>query len=148
MASKYNLDLITSTTTPLHITYGKLSDSVERLSDDSSASPQLVYEYQSKVGSIGHAAMFTRPDVAKSYSLLAESLSNPTQEDLQSANRCIQYLYTTRHQAILYQGINGSARIFGGASDAAFADDSKTRKSSEAYLFRLFGGPIAWAAKK
>ncbi|KAI0991604.1 hypothetical protein K3495_g16583, partial [Podosphaera aphanis] len=33
-------------------------------------------------------------------------------------------------------------------SDAAFADDSKTRKSSEAYLFRLFGGPIAWAAKK
>ncbi|KAI1002133.1 hypothetical protein K3495_g6069 [Podosphaera aphanis] len=38
--------------------------------------------------------------------------------------------------------------MFDGASDAAFADDIKSRKSSEAYLFRLFGGAIAWAAKK
>ncbi|KAI0991046.1 hypothetical protein K3495_g17141, partial [Podosphaera aphanis] len=50
--------------------------------------------------------------------------------------------------AILYNGSRGSVEVFDGASDAAFADDPKTRKSSEAYLFRLFGGPIAWAAKK
>ncbi|KAI0998866.1 hypothetical protein K3495_g9330 [Podosphaera aphanis] len=92
--------------------------------------------------------MFTRPDVAKSYSLLAESLSNPTHHDLNCADQCIQYLYSTRYLAILYHGSNGDVEVFDGASDAAFADDIKSRKSSEAYLFRLFGGAIAWAAKK
>lgn len=92
--------------------------------------------------------MFTRPDMAKSYSLLAEHLTNPTLEDLECANQCIQYLYSNRYRAILYQVSGGSVGVFDGASDAAFADDFQTRTSSEAYLFRLFGGPIAWAAKK
>lgn len=48
----------------------------------------------------------------------------------------------------MYHGTKGSVEVFDGASDAAFADDSQTRRSSEAYLFQLFGGPIAWAAKK
>ncbi|KAI0991312.1 hypothetical protein K3495_g16875, partial [Podosphaera aphanis] len=148
MAAKYHLDLITKTSTPLPTTYGKLPVSHDRSSDNSQAPPQLVHEYQSKVGSIGHAAMFTRPDVAKSYSLLAEHLTNPTLEDLECANQCIQYLYSSRYRAILYQVSGGSVGVFDGASDAAFADDFQTRTSSEAYLFRLFGGPIAWAAKK
>ncbi|KAI0991909.1 hypothetical protein K3495_g16278 [Podosphaera aphanis] len=68
--------------------------------------------------------------------------------DLLNANRCIQYLYSTRYLAILYHENPGSVNVFDGSSDAAFADDTETRRSSEAYLFRLFGGPIAWAAKK
>ena len=48
----------------------------------------------------------------------------------------------------MYNGTKGCLEVFNGASDAAFADDSSTRRSSEAYLFRLFGGPIAWSAKK
>jgi hypothetical protein len=37
---------------------------------------------------------------------------------------------------------------FQASSDAAFADDIKTRRSSEGYLFKLFGGPIDWRASK
>jgi hypothetical protein len=37
---------------------------------------------------------------------------------------------------------------FQASSDAAFADDTKTRRSSEGYLFKLFGGPIDWRASK
>ena len=33
-------------------------------------------------------------------------------------------------------------------SDAAYADDVETRKSSEGYLFKLFGGSIDWKARK
>ncbi|KAI1003163.1 hypothetical protein K3495_g5040 [Podosphaera aphanis] len=147
MAMKYALDHITKTSTSLPTTYGKLPDPDINLSDNYHASPQIIHEYQTKVGSIGHAAMFTRPDVAKS-SLLAEHLSNPNQDDLYNANRCIQYLYSTRFLVILYHGNKGSVEVFDGAGDAAFADDSQSRRLSEAYLFRLFGGPIAWAAKK
>ncbi|KAI0994300.1 hypothetical protein K3495_g13882 [Podosphaera aphanis] len=66
--------------TPLDVTYGRMPDLEDKPSDSSRASPHLIQEYQSKVGSIGHAAMFTRPDVAKSFSLLAEHLSNPTRD--------------------------------------------------------------------
>lgn len=34
------------------------------------------------------------------------------------------------------------------SSDAAFADDQKTRKSSFGYLIQLYGGPIDWKASK
>ncbi|KAI1000855.1 hypothetical protein K3495_g7345 [Podosphaera aphanis] len=148
MAIKHELDHVTKTITPLYVTYGRMPDPDDKLSDSSRASPDLIQEYQSNVGSIGHASIFTRPDVARSFSLLAEHLSNPIQDDLQSANRCIQYLFSTRYLALLYHGIGGSVENFNGASDAAIADDSQTRRSPEAYLFRLFGGPIAWVAKK
>ncbi|RKF84357.1 Gag-Pol polyprotein, partial [Golovinomyces cichoracearum] len=117
-------------------------------SNSSDAPPHLIHKYQPKVGSIGHAAIFTRPNVAKSYSLLAESLTSPTQDDLSCTNQCIKYLYSTRYRGVLYHGAKGCTEVFNGASDAAFADDSQTRRSFEANLFRLFGGPIAWAAKK
>ena len=40
--------------------------------------PNLVYSYQQKVGSIQYAAVITRPDIAKAASLLAESVTKPT----------------------------------------------------------------------
>ena len=38
-------------------------------------------------------------------------------------------------------------KVFECSSDAAFADNPD-RKSSFGYLFKLFGGPIAWKATK
>ena len=38
--------------------------------------------------------------------------------------------------------------IFLSSTDAAFADDQKTRKSSFGYLIQLYGGPIDWKASK
>jgi hypothetical protein len=34
------------------------------------------------------------------------------------------------------------------ASDAAYAIDSETRRSSEGYLFKLYGGAMNWRAGK
>jgi hypothetical protein len=36
--------------------------------------------------------------------------------------------------------------VFFGASDAAFADDPETRRSSQGYIFKLFGMPVDWKA--
>lgn len=41
-----------------------------------------------------------------------------------------------------------SAPYFQCPTNAAFADDSPTRKSTEGYLFKLFGGPIDWCLPK
>ena len=40
------------------------------------------------------------------------------------------------------------AQSFICASDALFTDNSVNRKSSQGYIIKLFGGPIAWRANK
>ena len=40
------------------------------------------------------------------------------------------------------------AQLFICASDALFTDNSINRKSSQGYIIKLFGGPIAWRANK
>jgi len=127
--------------------------------------------YQRKLGSVLYAATTTRPDIAFAVSRLARFNQNPSQEHHQAADRVIQYLYGTRSRAICYggdkEGTNGrgrdkgisdkgrddgdgrnEAQSFICASDASFADNSVDRKSSQGYIMKLFGGPIAWRANK
>ena len=77
---------------------------------------------------------------------------NPSLTHMAAANRLIKYLYDTRYLAIQYgyDRPNDSELDpeFRCSTDAAFADDIPTRKSTEGYLFKLFGGPIDWRSTK
>jgi len=55
------------------------------------------------------------------------------------------YLDTFRTLAIEYSDQPNDFRIFHCSSDAAFADNPD-RKSSQGYLFKLYGGAFAWKA--
>jgi hypothetical protein len=68
----------------------------------------------------------------------------------------IKYLYDSRYLAIQYSGpaakdsdaqSNDSETEFRRSTDAAFADNDNG-KSTEGYLFKLFGGPIDWRSTK
>jgi hypothetical protein len=49
----------------------------------------------------------------------------------------------------MYNGsLPADSRIFLCSSDASFADDNDTRRSSEGFLFLLYGGPVDWRATK
>ena len=65
-------------------------------------SPETINAYQLRVGSIGYAAITTRPDVAKAHSKLAEHLQNPSKHHLEMANRVIHYLNGTKYLSIEY----------------------------------------------
>lgn len=113
------------------------------------ATPQEIYTYQQKVGSILFAACQTRPDIARAAAKLSESMQNPSPSHQAAVNRVISYLYGTRSLAIEYsvpQTTTEDALLC--ASDAAFAGDSITRKSTEGYLFSMFGGAIDWKSSK
>lgn len=114
--------------------------------------------YQQLVGSLAYISMFTRPDVARAHSVLARHLQNPGQKHLSAAYQVWRYLLRTKHLAIGASGDTpqnsyyltkpqeaGEELIFYGASDAAFADDPE-RKSSQGYLFSLYGLPVDWKA--
>jgi hypothetical protein len=108
--------------------------------------PQRVYAFQQRVGSLNFAAVISRPDIAFATAKLAQFLKNPDPDHLAAANRVIAYLNGTRNLAIEFS--RNSSEIFLCASDAAFADDEITRKSSDGYLFKLYDGPIDWRAAK
>ena len=61
-----------------------------------------------------------------------------------AADRVLLYLYDTRHLALRF----GDADDFMVASDASFADNTIDRKSSRAFVMRLFGRLIEWRANK
>lgn len=113
------------------------------------ATPQEIYTYQQRVGSINFAAVITRPDIAHAASKLSEFLTNPSKHHLECANRTLRYLAHTKDLAVMFDAqVEDSRTIFLASSDASFADDSDTRYSSQGYAFKLFNGMIDWKASK
>jgi Reverse transcriptase (RNA-dependent DNA polymerase) len=140
--------------TKFHLEYHKLAYTLLPPSDllpyEETATPQQIYAYQQRVGSINFAAVITRLDVAFTASRLATFLCNPSPAHLAAADQTITYLFRTRTYGIEYSApIEGNQQqIFLCASDAAFADDHQTRKSTGGSLYMLFGGPIDWQSVK
>jgi len=117
------------------------------------ATPQQILAYQGKTGSINYATVQTRPDAARAASHLAEFATNPSQQHQDAADQTILYLDGTRYLAIEYSASATGQEIaytkpLEVASDASFGNCATTRRSSEGYLFKLFGGPIDWVSVK
>jgi hypothetical protein len=115
---------------------------------DGKSSPQDIYAYQRKVGSLLYATTITRPDTARAAAKLSEFLQNPSPHHHRAVDRALTYLNGTKTLAIEYSASTNSQQVFACASDAAFADDPTTRQSTEGYLFQLFGGAIDWRSTK
>ena len=121
---------------------------VEHLTpNENQVTPQQIHAYQWKVGSINYAATITRPDIARAASNLSEFMQNPSPHHQEVADQVIAYLNGTRSYAIQYSDVIDED-TFAVSSDAAYADDLTTRRSTEGYLFKLFGGPIDWRSTK
>lgn len=116
------------------------------------ASKSFQLSYLQRVGSLMHPAVVTRPDIASAASTFASFSANPSQEHLSDLERSIVYLRDHKFLAILFDGHirdpNEVDLLFKCFSDASFADDTTTRRSTEGFLFKLFGGPIDWVSRK
>ena len=84
-------------------------------------------------------------------------LINLSQRHLDAVYQTVEYLYTTKNRSLQYNASileeviyiaeeQSSKPPFYAACDASFADDKATRKSSQGYIFYLFGGSIDWKA--
>jgi hypothetical protein len=113
----------------------------------SQAHPMYVKLYQEKVGSVLYTAIMIRPDIAFAAAILSRFLTNPSPEHMTAVGWTIAYLWGTRFLAIEYGGLRNECQLLI-ASDASFADDTETRRSSQGYTMSLFGGLIAWKAAR
>ena len=145
MAKSFNLLDSANQKTPLSTEETVLTPNTEQ------ATAQEVHGYQTRIGSTTYATTITRPDAAKASNTLAGFMLNPTPAQIKAINRLIKYLYDTRYLAIEYsaQAQNDSIEPeFRCSTDAAFGDNPDTRRSTEGYLFKLFGGAIDWRSTK
>ena len=109
--------------------------------------------YQQLVGCLAYIAVWGRPDVARAHVILACHLINPGQDHANHAIKVWRYLLGTRTLALQASGngdldavnhLSTTTPLFFGASDASYADEPTTRKSSQGYLFQLGGLTVDW----
>ncbi|OOQ85189.1 Reverse transcriptase RNA-dependent DNA polymerase [Penicillium brasilianum] len=143
IASKFNLLARQPPATPLP---SDLSAILRPAPTEHPPNPRLVNLYQQKCGSTLYPAIWTRPETAFANQLLACSLTRCTDRHLEAVDHLISYLYGTKDLAICFDG-QKETTVYTACSDASFADNTD-RKSSEGFLFCLFGGPIDWKARK
>jgi len=104
-------------------------------------------DYPGMVGSIMYAATITRPDIAYAAGLLARTASKWNKAHVIAARHLLRYLRGTSDLCLTYDSIAGERLVLGYA-DSDWGGCLDTRRSTTGYLFRTFGGPVAWRSRR
>lgn len=141
MVQRYHVPPERRVSTPLSQAGGGPAPSQEK------AKPKFIHFHQSIANSLIYIAILTQPEVAFAVNVLASQMSNPNDEHLAEAKRILLYLEGTRAHGLTFGDTHNSKNIHA-AADAAFTDDKATMKSTEGYVFKLFGRGIDWRSKR
>src|SRR5271155_3202362 len=101
-------------------------------------------EYASIVGGLMFATCVTRPDIMCAVGQLSQFLNNPSSKHLLAAKRVLRYLQGTSTYGITYRP---PPLRLQGYSDADWAGDMDTRRSTTGYIVMLNNGAIAWKSR-
>ena len=109
------------------------------------AKPEFKHTYQSAVGSLMYAMLGTRPDIAFAVSVVSRYASNPTEDHWTAVKRIFRYLKGTLHLRLTF---SGPLQPLCGWTDADWAGDKDTRRSTSGYVFNLGSAAITWSSKR
>ena len=102
--------------------------------------------YRSAVGVLMYLMVGTRPDLAAALGALSQLAADPCPTHWQALKRVFRYLRATLTHGLRFSG--SGCGIMEGYSDADWAGDIETRRSTSGYVFVLNGGCISWRSKK
>jgi transposase InsO family protein len=139
LITKYGMDDAKPKTMPI-------STSVHLSKDDGEPLDKELYPYSGLVGSLMYLSVCTRPDISQAVGALARYMANPTTAHWQAAKGVVRYLSTTKDFGIVYGGSKELCAV--GYSDADYAGDADTRRSTTGYVFILNGGAISWTSRR
>ena len=103
----------------------------DRSKDTSPKSDEINY-FRRKVMQCMYAAVRTRPDILLDIVVLAGRLDNPTKNDLSVLRRILSYLYSTRHEGLMFRDGDWD---FWAAVDASFNSYENGRGHSGILMF-------------
>ena len=103
------------------------------------------------VGALQYIAAALRPDIAYAANYMSRFVMNPHAKIIKQLKRILQYLYHTRERKIRYckneSILESEEDRLVTYSDADYAGDHSTRKSTLGAIFMMNKGPIAWYAR-
>lgn len=103
--------------------------------------------YQAAVGSLQYLSNGTRPDITFAVNSVSKYLKSPRIKHWNMVKRIFRYLVGTMDYGILYRAADtpASLTIY---SDADYAGDIDSRKSTSGYVSIYSGGAITWASQR
>ena len=120
-------------------------DNFNAAEDDFTATAESRLAYQSAVGSLMYAMLGTRPDIAFAVSVVSRYASNPDESHWKAVKHIFQYLNGTKHWQLVFRG---DLRPLAGYTDADWAGDQDTRRSTSGYVFDVGSAAISWSSKR
>ncbi|XP_036345698.1 secreted RxLR effector protein 161-like [Rhagoletis pomonella] len=117
-------------------------------SSDSSCQLINSEDYQKLIGCLLYISVNSRPDIAASVSILAQKVSNPTQNDWNQLKQALKYLKETSNIKLKLSRVDSKESDLIGYADANWAEDRNSRKSNSGYAFFYNGGLINWTCRK
>ena len=109
--------------------------------------PVNVQEYQKIIGYLTYATTAARPDLASAVGILAKYMSRPGKEHWQDVKRILRYVQGTVDYSLIFRAKdNTCSRI--GYSEADWAGDLDTRRSTSGYVFQIEGSTVSWHSKR
>lgn len=113
--------------------------------DDYDAPETLRTRYQRAVGALMYCMLGTRPDIAFAVSVVSRFSSNPTVAQWDSVVRIFRYLRATVDLELVFSDSLGPLTGF---TDADWAGDHETRRSTSGYVFSIGSAAISWSSKR
>ncbi|UYV75773.1 hypothetical protein LAZ67_13001293, partial [Cordylochernes scorpioides] len=102
--------------------------------------------FREAIGSLMHLSCLTKPDITFALNKVSQKLAAPTKYDWEAVKRIFKYLVGTTEYGIMYQK-GHKVGVLESFSDADFAGDPETRRSTSRVVCKLSGGAISWLAK-
>ena len=102
------------------------------------------YPYRQVVGSLLYLAMYTKPEISYAVGVLSRFNDKKTAAACAMATHLLQYLNGDQECVIEFKGDTLDMHAF---SDADWAGDISTRRSTTGYIVFAAGGPISWQSK-
>lgn len=104
------------------------------------------FPYREAVGSLIYLATATRPDISFAVGVVSRYLDAPTQAHVCAVKRIFRYLKGTTRMGIVYKKQHVLKLVC--YSDADYASDTQTRRSTTGYVFLLGSGPVSWSSQR
>lgn len=98
-------------------------------------------------GSILYAATVTRPDLAYAASVLCRFISKWSMDHWKAAKHMLRYIRGTTDLALTFDASAGKRALLGWA-DANWGGCLDTRRSTTGYVFKTYGGLVAWKSRR
>lgn len=122
-----------------------LSTSIQLSANSGEPLDTAVYNYRKLIGSLLYLSTCTRPDIAQAVGVLSKYTATPTMEHWKAGKRVLRYLSGTSTFGITF---TGSKAGLIGYTDADYANDTDTRRSTTGYVYILNGGAVCWSSKR